>query len=82
MSERKEPKKWVCVDSIGYESELAQGKAYEEISSRSHLLGVDFADPFCIVIKNELGIVSEYYQPLRFQEIGEWRQSQLGKLGI
>ena len=75
MSEKKEPKKWVCVDSIGYESELVQGKAYEEISS-------SFADPFCIVIKNEMGIVSEYYQPLRFQEIGEWRQSQLGKLGI
>ena len=72
---KKEPKKWVCVDSIGYESELVQGKAYEEISN-------SFADPFCIVIKNELGRVSEYYQPLRFQEIGEWRQSQLGKLGI
>ena len=74
-AKKKEPKKWVCVDARGYESELAQGKAYEEISS-------SFADPFCIVIKNELGIVSEYYQPLRFQEIGEWRQSQLGKLGI
>jgi len=74
-AKKKEPKKWVCVDSRGYESELVLGKAYEEISNT-------FADPNCIAIKNEMGIVSEYYQPLRFQEIGEWRQSQLGKLGI
>lgn len=80
MIEKKEPKKWVCVDSIGYESELVQGKAYEEIFGFRR--SSTFADPFCIVIKNEMGIVSEYYQPLRFQEIGEWRQSQLGKLGI
>lgn len=70
----KTKKRWVCIDNSGYESELVYGKVYEEITN-------SFADPGCIVIKNEMGIVSEYYQ-YWFQEIDEWRQSQLGKLGI
>ena len=35
-----------------------------------------------IVIKNELGMISEYYQPLRFVTIDEWRELQLNKIGI
>jgi hypothetical protein len=34
------------------------------------------------VIKNDIGMVSEYYQPLRFVEIDEWREMQLKKIGI
>jgi hypothetical protein len=50
-------------------------KVYVEIES-------GYTDPFCIVIKNEYGMVSEYYQPLRFISIDEWRDIQLKKIGI
>ena len=67
-------KQWVCIDNKGYEQELVQGKTYTEIAS-GYLA-------FCILIKNEMGIVTEYYQPLRFLPIDEWRQMQLKKIGI
>jgi hypothetical protein len=50
-------KQWVCIDNKGYEEELVLNKTYIEIES-------GYADPFCVLIKNERGIVSEYYQPL------------------
>jgi hypothetical protein len=68
-------KKWVCIDNKGCEEELYINKTYVEIES-------DYADEFCIIIKNEFGIVSEYYQPLRFVTIDEWREIQLKKIGI
>ena len=68
-------KQWVCINNKGYEEELHMNKSYVEIMS-------SYADQFCIVIKNELGIVSEYYQPLRFVTIDEWRELQLNKIGI
>jgi len=68
-------KKWVCIDNRGNDEELVMNKVYVETES-------DYADPFCIIIKNELGIVSEYYQPLRFVSINEWREIQLKKIGI
>lgn len=68
-------KQWVCINNKGYEEELHMNKSYGEIMS-------SYADQFCIVIKNELGIVSEYYQPLRFVTIDEWRELQLNKIGI
>jgi len=68
-------KKWVCVDNRGNNEELVMNKVYVEIEP-------GYADKFCIVIKNELGIVSEYYQPLRFILIDEWRDIQLKKIGI
>jgi hypothetical protein len=68
-------KKWICIDNKGYEKELVLNKAYVEIGS-------NYADPFCIVIKNEYGMVSEYYQPLRFVSGDEWREMQLKRIGI
>ena len=71
----KNIKQWVCIDNRGYEEELVLNKTYIEIES-------GYADPFCIVIKNEMGMVSEYYHPLRFVSIDEWRNIQLKKIGI
>ena len=68
-------KKWVCIDNRGNNEELVMNKVYVEIES-------GYADAFCIVIKNELGIVSEYYQPFRFISIDEWRDIQLKKIGL
>ena len=68
-------KKWVCIDNRGYEQELVVGKTYVDLES-------GYADAFCVIIKNELGLVSEYYQPLRFVTIDEWREMQLKKLDI
>jgi len=68
-------KQWVCIDNKGYDLELTLNKVYPNIDS-------GYADPFCVVIKNDIGIVSEYYQPLRFVEIDEWRELQLKKIGI
>ena len=68
-------RQWVCIDNRGYEEELVMNKVYVEIKS-------GYKDPFCIVIKNEYGMVSEYYQPLRFISIDEWRDIQLKKIGI
>jgi hypothetical protein len=69
-------KQWVCIDNRGYDEELVLNKVYIEVVDQ------DYADPFCIVIKNEMGIFSEYYQPLRFVGIDEWREMQLKKIGI
>ena len=66
-------RQWICINNEGYESELLLYKLYTEIDS-------NYADSFCIIITNELGIVSEYWQPLRFVSIGEWREIQLDKL--
>ena len=66
---------WVCIDNKGYEEELSVGIFYND-------LGSDFTDKFCILIKNDVGMVSEYYQPLRFVTIEEWREIQLKKIGI
>lgn len=66
---------WICINNKGYEEELHINKSYVEIKS-------SYADKFCIVIKNELGMISEYYQPLRFVTIDEWRELQLKKIGI
>ena len=71
----KNIKQWVCIDNRGKDEELVMNKVYVEIES-------GYADPFCIVIKNEYGMVSEYYQPLRFISIDEWRDIQLKKIGI
>ena len=71
----KNIKQWVCIDNRGYEEELVLNKTYIEIES-------GYADPFCIVIKNEMGMVSEYYHQLRFVSIDEWRNIQLKKIGI
>jgi hypothetical protein len=67
--------KWVCIDNKGQEEELTLNKFYTNIDS-------GYADSFCIVIKNDLGIVSEYYQPLKFVSIDEWREMKLKELGI
>ena len=67
--------KWVCIDNKRYEQELTLNKVYNNRDS-------GYADSFCIVIKNDLGIVSEYYQPLRFVTIDEWRELKLKELGI
>ena len=75
MNPRVKEVKWICIDNKGCEEELHISKSYLEIETR-------YADQFCIVIKNELGIVSEYYQPLRFVTIDEWRELQLKKIGI
>lgn len=71
----KKKRLWVCTDNKGNEHELTIGKVYEDIES-------GFADPFCIVIKNDLGILSEYYQPLRFVTLDDWRDAQLKSIGI
>lgn len=68
-------KKWVCIDNRKYEDELILNKVYTE-------LGDAWVDLYCILIKNELGLVSEYYQPLRFVTIDEWREMQLKKLDL
>jgi hypothetical protein len=68
-------KQWVCIDNRGNDEELVMNKVYVEIES-------GYTDSFCIIIKNEFGIVSEYYQPLRFVSIDEWREIQLKKIGI
>lgn len=68
-------RQWVCIDNRGYDEELVMNKVYVEIES-------GYTDAFCIIIKNEMGIVSEYYQPLRFVTIDEWREMQLKKIGI
>jgi hypothetical protein len=68
-------KQWVCIDNKGYEEELCISKVYND-------LGSDFTDKFCILIKNDMGMVIEYYQPLRFVTIEEWREMQLKKIGI
>ena len=70
----KNKKQWVCVDNRGYDEELTLNKAYANIDS-------GYADPFCVVIKNDLGMVSEYYQPWRYVSIDEWREMQLKKIG-
>ena len=72
---KSDMRQWVCIDNRGYEEELVLNKAYVDLDS-------GYADPFCVVIKNELGMVSEYYQPLRFVKIDEWREMQLKKIGI
>jgi hypothetical protein len=66
--------KWVCIDNSGYEDQLTIGKVYEEKGT--------FADTFCVIIKNDIGFVEEYYQPLRFVKQDEWRDLQIKKLGI
>ena len=71
----KNIKQWVCIDNRGKDEELVMNKVYVEIES-------GYTDPFCIVIKNEYGMVSEYYQPFRFISIDEWRDIQLKKIGI
>ena len=71
----KNIKQWVCIDNRGNDEELVMNKVYVEIE-------YGYTDPFCIVIKNEYGMVSEYYQPLRFISIDEWRDIQLKKIGI
>jgi hypothetical protein len=68
-------KQWICINNKGYEEEICINKVYKD-------LGSDFTDKFCILIKNDLGMVSEYYQPLRFVTIEEWREMQLKKIGI
>jgi len=68
-------KQWICIDNSEYKEEIILNKAYIDIDS-------DYTDPFCILIKNEMGIVTEYYQPLRFVTIDEWREIQLKKIGI
>ncbi len=68
-------KQWVCIDNRVYDEELTLNKVYTSIDS-------DYADPFCVVIKNDIGMVSEYYQPTRFVQIDEWRNMQLKKIGI
>ena len=65
--------KWVVIDNTGHSEELVLYKTYDGISS-------DFVDPFCILINNEFGIVTEYYQPLRFVSIEEWRDMQINKI--
>lgn len=72
---KSDMRQWVCIDNREYEEELVLNKTYVEIES-------DYADPFCVIIKNELGMVSEYYHPLRFVKIDEWREMQLKKIGI
>lgn len=68
-------RQWVCIDNKGYEEQLIVGKVYTEVPD-------GFVDHYCILIKDETGIVSEYYQPLRFVTIDEWREMQLKKIGI
>lgn len=68
-------KKWVCIDNRGYEEELVVGKTYVDLES-------GYADMFCVIIMNELGLVIEYYQPTRFVTIDEWREMQLKKLDL
>lgn len=68
-------KKWVCIDNNKLEDELIVGKVYTELADA-------WVDQFCILIKNELGFVQEYYQPLRFVTIDEWREMQLKKLDL
>ena len=68
-------KQWVCIDNRGYDEELTLNKVYVNIDS-------GYADIFCVVIKNDLGMVGEYYQPMRFVQIDEWRNMQLKKIGI
>ena len=75
MKTQNNNKQWVCIDNRGCDEELTLNKVYTNIDS-------GYADPFCVVIKNDIGIVSEYYQPLRFVEIDEWRELQLKKIGI
>jgi hypothetical protein len=69
--------KWVCIDNKGYEEQLVVGKIYD-----AEYKDTTFVDHYCILIKDETGIVSEYYQPLRFISIDEWRELQLKKIGI
>lgn len=65
--------KWVCVT---YDiSMLTYGKIYDDIENQ-------FVDSNCILVKNDFGVVSEYYQPGSFVTIQEWRNSQLKDLGI
>jgi len=64
--------KWVVIDNTGHSEELVLYKTYEGMSS--------IVDHLCILIKNEYGIVSEYYQPLRFVSIEEWRDIQINKI--
>jgi hypothetical protein len=68
-------KQWVCIDNTGNELDLILNKVYFEIQST-------FVDIDCILIKNEIGIVTEYYQPLRFITIEEWRDRKLNSIGI
>jgi hypothetical protein len=50
MNPRVKEVKWICIDNKGYEEELHINKSYVEIKS-------SYADKFCIVIKNELGMI-------------------------
>lgn len=68
-------KKWVCIDNNKQEDELIVGKVYTELADT-------WIDAFCILIKNELGFVQEYYQPTRFVSLDEWREMQLKKLDL
>ncbi len=66
---------WVCTDNRGFEKELSINKPYQEIRS-------DYTDIGGIVLCNDIGNIAEYYQPVRFVSIGEWRQERLKKIGI
>jgi hypothetical protein len=65
--------KWVCITNDI--SMLTYGRIYDDISNQ-------FVDSNCILVKNDFGIVSEYYQPSIFVTIQEWRNNQLKYLGI
>ena len=70
--------KWVCINNKrhdDHEDQLTIGKTYNEIES-------NYADLDCIIIKNDLGWVGEYYQPTVFIRIDEWREMQLKKLDL
>lgn len=70
--------KWVCINNKrhgDHEHQLTIGKTYTEIES-------NYADLDCIIIKNDLGWVGEYYQPTVFIRIDEWREMQLKKLDL
>jgi histidinol phosphatase-like enzyme len=65
--------KWICITKDI--SMLTYGKIYYDISNQ-------FVDKNCILIMNDFGIVTEYFQPGIFVDIQEWRNSQLEDLGI
>ena len=68
-------RQWVCTDNRGFEKELSINKHYQEIRS-------EYTDIGGIVLCNDIGIITEYYQPPRFVSICEWRQERLNKIGI
>lgn len=65
--------KWVCVANDI--SMLTYGKIYDNITN-------EFVDTNCILVKDDFGVVSEYYQPGSFVTIQEWRNNQLENLDI